>query len=126
MPKKPAPQAGWFSGMLDRMGFRRRAYLDSPWGRIELVVYADERTTWSALVHHAGEEVIGIAGEKTWARSVGPLPRMEVTLHVDAGDRRPAGVTMRGQAVDHEVVEEEVIVPVSMDCVWRIVRVDWE
>ncbi|MDP6777648.1 MAG: hypothetical protein QGI83_12880, partial [Candidatus Latescibacteria bacterium] len=120
------PQAGWFSGMLDRMGFRRRAYLDSPWGRIELVVYADERTTWSALVHHAGEEVIGIAGEKTWARSVGPLPRMEVTLHVDAGDRRPAGVTMRGQAVDHEVVEEEVIVPVSMDCVWRIVRVDWE
>ena len=119
------PQVGWMSGLLDRMGFQRRAYLDSPWGRIELVVYADERTTWSALVHHAGEEVIGIAGEKTWARSVGPLPWMEVTLHVDAAGRKPGRVSMGGEGVDHEIADGEVVVPVTMDCVWRIVRVDW-
>ena len=120
------PQAGWMSGLLDRMRFCRRAHLESPWGRVELVVYADGGTTWSALVHHAGEEVIGIAGERAWARSVGPLPAMDVKLHVDAGDRKPARVTSGGQKVDYEAADGKIVVPVTMDRVWRVVRVDWD
>ncbi len=114
-------QAVWWKGMLDRMGFPRRAFLECETGGVELVVYADARTTWAVLVHHAGEQLVG-----RWARSVGPLPAVPVRLRVATLGRRVRQILAREQVLRFTVDEDALTVPLVMDSVWRVVRIEWE
>jgi hypothetical protein len=113
-------QAIWLKGLLDRMGFARRAFLDASSFGVELVFYEEGKTSWAVLVHHAGEQLI-----ERWARNVGPLPRTEVRLRVDRKGRDPRRVVSDRREVPFDAEGGWLTVPVAMKDVWKVVRVEW-
>lgn len=119
-------QKRWLEEMLRLVQPRPLQRLISPHGSVELVPYADDRTSWSVLLNHGGEEFAPY-GEAPWPRTVGPLPPYDVTLVVrDPQMRRPKGVTLGGQPADWERLDDEVHVEVRLDRVWHVVKIAWE
>ena len=118
-------QVRYLSDLLGRVLPRPFVRLKSPHGQVEAVTYADGTTAWVILINHGGET---LSGDGRWPRTWGPLPSHRIELLVrDPEGRRPRDVSANGDRADFFWSEDDtsVTVPVKMDAIWKIVRVDW-
>jgi len=117
-------QIGWFRALLDRLIPRPAVQVISPAGTVEVVAHASDNTTWAFLVNHGGEQ---LNGERQWARTLAPVPGFPIILKVrDAAGRVPQAVTVKGAPIGWTLTEGAVEMEMSLDEVWRVVRVDWK
>lgn len=117
-------QIAWLRGLLERVAPDFAARVMSPSGTVEVVAHADEKTTWAFLVNHGGEQVHGV---RQWARAFQPLPPFPVELQIrDAEGRAPRRVSVNGGALPWRMNRDVVLVQLTMNDIWRIVRVDWQ
>jgi hypothetical protein len=109
--------------LLRRIQPRPAVHVDSPYGCVEVVAYADEQTLWAVLVNHGGEQR---SGSDDWPRTWGPLPPHEVTLHLtDAAGRVARSVSLNGQPVPVQSGAGACSVRVRLDRAWSVVSVTW-
>ncbi len=116
-------QADWFRALLSRLIPTPSARVVSAAGTVEITVHTTPGSLWAILINHGGEQLC--FGSHT-ARTFAPVPpypvRLEVTI--PAG-KNASGVTCDGQALEHTVEGSVLRIPVVMDRIWRIVRIDW-
>jgi Hypothetical glycosyl hydrolase 6 len=91
---------------------------------VEPVAHSSETTTWVFLINHGAERV---AGSGSWARTLGPVPRVELTVELTLPANRQVGrITLHGQEVAWALEEDGgVSVNLAMEDYWRMLRVDW-
>jgi len=118
-------QIGWWARLLDHMAVKRRVILDELTGNVELVVYADEDHSWAVLVNLNGEQTTGI-GTRNWARTVGFVPNVDVTVRFPLDGRSAARVVSHGEEMEFLVERDTLNVPLVMDSEFEVVRVDWK
>ena len=111
--------------MLERIGFPRRAHVESPCGNVDLVVYADQRSLWAVLVNLAGEQTGGPMA-RPWARTAGPVPPTDVRLHLATEGREARRVLSAGEELPSAAEHGSLVAPIALDDEWRVVRVDWQ
>jgi len=117
-------QVRYAAALMRRLLPRPTAALDSPYGQVELIVHGNEKSTWAVLVNHGGEV---FNGERRWPRTWGPVPTYEVVLRVRLPQgRKPTQVKLNGESTAFEVRDDQVFVPVTMEDIWRVVKIDWE
>jgi len=100
----------------------------SPYGQVEVVAHATDKTTWAFLVNHGGEYNAENA-PRIWPRTWGPVPAYPITLVIhDAKQRRVKQIAANGQPVHFKVDASDGCVHVShtLDAIWRVIRIDWE
>jgi len=113
----------WFRALLDRIIPSPVAQAVSPCGTVECVAYRNAKTTWVVLVNHGGEQV---NVSHPWARMFEPVPPFETVLRLGADRREPSAVTVGGTPAAWKKAGQNITVPVRMDAIWKIVRVDWK
>ena len=92
-------------------------------GGIEIVAHENAESTWVFLIHHGGEQLIG---ERRWARTFEPMPARAVQVAIrDRQGDLPDTVTMRGEAIPWGEKDGAVMIPMVLDRVWSVLRVDW-
>jgi hypothetical protein len=116
-------QVQWWSNLLREINAPRRAWIESPYGGVELVLWENEKSSWAILIQHGSEQLIGDA--RVWSRTVGPMPRRQVVLRLESKGRTPRRAAFAGQDLAWERQGQEIILPVVLDSVWGVVHVDW-
>lgn len=115
-------QIEWMNGLIDALLPGARSRLRWTAGNVELVTRRTDDATWAVLINHGGEEQFTLA--RPWSRALSPLPAYPVTVELRDG-RVPARVTCNGAECRFERRGDLLAVPVIMDAVWKVVRVDW-
>jgi hypothetical protein len=117
-------QALWAAMVLRKLHARRRAWLLSPHGQVELVAAHAEHADWFTLVNHSGESM---SPGGNWPRTWGPLSPLAVQLEV----RDELGRDVRRVLVDGEPLKERpalagvLSLPVMVNQPCRVVCVEW-
>ena len=117
-------QFEWFRGLLARLVPAPTVRVICASGSVEVVAHVNADTTWAFLVNHNGEQ---LNPNTNTARTFAPVPARRITLEIrDAADRKPASVTVAGRTVAWQTCDSTVVIPLGLDRIWRIVRVDWQ
>jgi hypothetical protein len=117
-------QIAWLRECLARLVPAPVARVVSEGGTVEVVAHANARTTWLFLVNHGGEQ---LNGRRTWARTFAPVPPYPIVLEVrDAAARQPRAVTGLGGGLDYGMQGDAVMIPLTMNRIWDVVRVEWK
>ncbi len=115
----------WFEHLLKRIFPGPRAVLDSESGGVELVSYGnrEDRVSYFVLINHGGTRVSLSGG---YPRTLGPLPPFRVNLVIRPyRGRILKSLKINGAAAGVENKKGRLRVPVVMDSVWKIARVEW-
>jgi hypothetical protein len=117
-------QADWFRGLLERAIPDPTARIVSEAGTVELAPYVNGDSTWAILINHGGEQM---TMETRTARTFAHVPPYPVELRVARPDGRAArGVFVKGTPVAFMSTPSRIMIPLVMDSIWKVVRVDWE
>ena len=118
-------QIAWARDLLEQIVPEPTARVVSEAGTVEIVAHANASTTWAFLINHGGEQLCGSPG-KAWARTFAPVPPYPIRVEIrDASGRTPATVTAVGEPVPFSVADGTVEMDLTMDTIWRVLRVDW-
>ena len=121
-------QVQYVAALLRQILPNPRARLHSPFGQVELILHTTQQTSWAVLVNHGGESMHGINNPLQWPRTWGPVPpyRVKLLLRSLTG-HTPRRVIAKGRAVrsTFSSFRNELSIPLAMNAIWRIVRVDW-
>jgi hypothetical protein len=119
-------QAVWFRTLLQRIRAPRRAWLDSPHGKIELVLWENESTTWAILIQHGCEQLSGSYGMPVpWTRTIGPIPQTGLALRLTSRGRAPLRVVAGGRTLAWAERADWLEMSLSLRSLWSVIRVDW-
>ena len=121
-------QKRWTTYLLNEvMGLAPKQLLDSEFGNVELIPYANEKESWSVILNHGGEELSCRDGSlgKGWPRTVGPLPPYPITVKIAAEGREPRSVTCNGAPCDSSLMDGALQVALTMDTLWKVIHVTW-
>lgn len=115
-------QIDWVRSLLDRM-IAPAVQVISACGSVEVVAHADAQATWAFLVNHAGEQS---NGEQRWTRTFAPVPAIPISLRVrDSKRRLPRSVTSQGAPLAWQTKGDCLEIDLTLDSIWRVVRLDW-
>jgi len=118
-------QLAWFAKFARQMKAACRAWIDSA-GGVELVWWENTRSSWAILIQHGAEQLCGThAMPMPWTRTMQPVPSQEVVLHVETRGRVPGRVIAGGRRIPGSGRAGRLRVPLRLDSLWRVVRVDW-
>jgi hypothetical protein len=115
-------QVEWISALLEKILPEPRARLRASAGNVELVSRRTQGATWAVLINHGGEE--HVYGLSAWPRVLTPLPAYSVRLEL-RDERAPQRVAVNGADWRFERRGKVLAVDVTMDGIWKVVRVDW-
>lgn len=117
----------WFRTLLTRLLPDAAATVVTETGLVELVLHANENSTWAFLVNHTGEQLAASATRvgQAWSRTLRvPAQRLTLTLR-DAAGREPSRVTFGGVPVAFSMDEDAVVIDTVLEATWSVARVDW-
>ena len=116
-------QIDWFRELLRRIVPEQTARVVSDAGSVEVVVHANQNTTWAFLINHGGEQ---LTRGRAWSRTFAPVPPFAIRLEIRVpSGRTPASVTWAGEAVPWCLAGESLVIEQNLDAIWRVFRVDW-
>jgi Hypothetical glycosyl hydrolase 6 len=117
-------QIAWCRALLEQIQSGPLVRVICPSAGMEPVAHSCKNTTWVFLINHGAER---IAGSGNWARSLGPVPRVEMTVQLTPPEgRRVERVMLHGQEMQWASNKDGTVsVDISMEHYWRMLRVDW-
>jgi hypothetical protein len=120
-------QIAWFRAMIARCKAPLRAWIENPHGNVELVLWENATSTWAILIQHRGDQLCGTQGASMpWMRVMGPSPSQDIVLNLECRGRRVARARSEKTSLRATERRGHLRIPVRLDSVWRVVRVDWK
>ncbi len=122
-------QKEWLEELLATLLPKPTMKLISPAGSVEVVGFHHEDISWAVLLNHGGEqtEVSGTEWARYWPRVAGPFPPYPVKLVLRSpATHTPVSVTCAGVELPWKAKDGAVVVQLSVDAAWKVVKVKWQ
>ncbi|MHC4872076.1 MAG: alpha-L-fucosidase [Planctomycetota bacterium] len=119
-------QISWYRHLLAKIITKPDLRIISEAGTIEGVMHANEKSSWTFILNHGGEQYSGNPGDcKKWTRTFEPLPAFPIRVEFAAKNDKPKSVTCMGNPIDYKIEDGNVVINMKLDAVWKAIRIDW-
>ena len=117
-------QVLWWKEFLRQLPVNFRVQVDSPSGKIQVVLWEKGESWWIFLINHSGEEIFGTTSP-VWGRTVTVWPQKKVVLKLNRNRQKALRISCGKKMLSFTQTAGYVYLSLVVKGVWQILRVDW-